>query len=319
MKMRPTLRCLLCRGFVLKEEGLIRYKDHLSQEHNIEFFLDWIVDKTIVENAKSSDCQPKNPQIVITDECEADTLVEIHPPAKAEEIGKNRSRVPSPEVHSPAKSEETGKNQPRVLSPRERNQSRVLSPKNQPRLLSPRFLSPRERRLKNTLLSSVEKSKLSPSAKKLKVKVGKKTLNFNTKYKFNVKTEGHITTKHLEEARQKMRKTAFATVPPRVQWGDHQWVNDRRKSIMAIRSDRRKSLLAVRDKKFDCEDCGMSFVNRLDLKKHTATHSTKTFKCDQCEEHFEYKVFLVKHKRIFHPNFRQLKTTNGAQSTTMEN
>ena len=43
-----TIKCLLCRGVVLfTVDDQARYKDHLSMEHRVSYYVSWIIEKTI--------------------------------------------------------------------------------------------------------------------------------------------------------------------------------------------------------------------------------------------------------------------------------
>jgi len=258
--MRPTLRCLFCRGLVLKEEGLARYKDHLAQEHNIEHFIDWVVEKTLLEidNQKSSQAE------IIISNCEED--IKENELSLDELNLKNDNEV---DVNLLTVHDNEDVKYDTVPSPRERVVCGARSP-----------------------LSSVRRSKLSPSAKK--VNIGGKKLAFN------VDVGGNVGSEHLLEARQKMKKTktkrmsiiAFQTnykrpiaVP----------TNTRRMSIM---SPSRGNIKSSRERKCSFEECGLKFESMIELRKHKSSHPKKTFKCDECDEEFDYKNFLEKHKRI---------------------
>ena len=179
----------------------MRYKDHLSKEHNVDYCIDWILDKTLSDNATSSVCQSINPPIVITDDSEV-ILEEIHPPCSENETVKNQLKVPSPRaldsISSP-RHHSTSSNPPFA--------SHALIAVSS--VQKSKFSSSAKKRKP---VSSAQKLKLvsstHPEAKKVKLKLGKMTL------KFNVKTQGQITAKNLGEARQKMKKTAFGRVSP---------------------------------------------------------------------------------------------------------
>jgi len=270
--MRPTLRCLFCRGLVLKEEGLARYKDHLAQEHNIEHFIDWVVDKTLLENDNHKSSQLGEASIIIS-KCEDDNK-------------ENELSFGELDLHIKENEQSFGE-----LNLKDDNLLTVHDDNDDADVKLLTAPSPRDRVVcgARSPLSSVRRNKLSPSAKK--VNIGGKKLTFNV--------DGSVGSEHLLEAKQKMKKTrskrmsiiAFQTnykrpvaVP----------TNSRRMSIMSPRGKIKSS----RERKCSFEECGATFESMIELRKHKANHPKKTFKCDECDEEFDYKNFLEKHKRI---------------------
>jgi len=66
-----TIKCLLCRGVVLfTVEDQARYKDHLSMEHRVSYYVSWIIEKTIAvaesETESSSSLSMSHPSLSIT-------------------------------------------------------------------------------------------------------------------------------------------------------------------------------------------------------------------------------------------------------------
>ena len=43
------MKCLLCRGAVQTE--VAKYRRHLKEIHNVWFFINWIIEKTLEQNA----------------------------------------------------------------------------------------------------------------------------------------------------------------------------------------------------------------------------------------------------------------------------
>lgn len=50
-------------------------------------------------------------------------------------------------------------------------------------------------------------------------------------------------------------------------------------------------------KRFACDDCGKTFIQKNDLR-HVKTHS-KTYNCDQCGNAFSRMFLSLKHKKIY--------------------
>lgn len=70
-EMTETIRCLLCRGVVLfTETDQARYKDHLSLEHRVHYYVSWIIEKTLAVAAEEEEevCQlsDSHPSLSIT-------------------------------------------------------------------------------------------------------------------------------------------------------------------------------------------------------------------------------------------------------------
>jgi len=66
-----TIKCLLCKGVVLfTVEDQARYKDHLSMEHRVSYYVSWIIEKTIAvaesETDTSSSLSMSHPSLSIT-------------------------------------------------------------------------------------------------------------------------------------------------------------------------------------------------------------------------------------------------------------
>eukprot|EP00092_Neocalanus_flemingeri_P009347 GFUD01010059.1.p1 GENE.GFUD01010059.1~~GFUD01010059.1.p1 ORF type:complete len:403 (+),score=91.90 GFUD01010059.1:48-1211(+) len=66
-----TIKCLLCKGVVLfTVEDQDRYKDHLSMEHRVSYYVSWIIEKTIAvaesETETSSSLSMSHPSLSIT-------------------------------------------------------------------------------------------------------------------------------------------------------------------------------------------------------------------------------------------------------------
>jgi uncharacterized Zn-finger protein len=58
--------------------------------------------------------------------------------------------------------------------------------------------------------------------------------------------------------------------------------------------------------KFNCNDCGASFINKFDLQMHiNAVHLKLTpYECDLCKMSFSYKGNLNKHVKVIHQKIR---------------
>jgi len=67
-----TIKCLLCRGVVLfTVDDQARYKDHLSMEHRVSYYVSWIIEKTIAvaeseTETSSSSLSVSHPSLSIT-------------------------------------------------------------------------------------------------------------------------------------------------------------------------------------------------------------------------------------------------------------
>ena len=91
---------------------------------------------------------------------------------------------------------------------------------------------------------------------------------------------------------------------------DRKKVSDKKKKSKKISQKKDKgSSMKIYPQKFNCNDCGASFIGKNPLKRHiNAVHlKLKPYECDQCNMSFAQKVQLNAHVKIIHQKIKDHK------------
>ena len=275
-----TINCLLCQGVVLfSPDDQSRYKDHLSREHRVSFYISWIIQKTIDVNHEDAavEMESSNNRKVQQQAEIAKNMFTSHPSITITSIKSNLSAsFPTSSPHNNIK--EASNN--------------IVEPSSDSYPVSE---FPVETELieydENSMYSEEDGSTSSDMSLQLHngqmQQMDPSTyVDEEVPHKNNDLTEARI----MKRTTVRGRKLYFCSLCPHLLFFQN---------IQQVERHQKTHIPLSHRKNFQCETCKERFCSQKNLKTHTEKNmcrGIRYYNCAKCSEYFDNRFDLNQHE-----------------------